>query len=194
MTGEQKVPQMNPIFLIVGPPAVGKSTTSRALAARFSKSIHIPVDDLRMMVVSGRLLPGPEWSDELAQQIALARASAAEAALKYHRAGFGVVIDDFWDAEHLNDYQALLGHPHFHKVVLYPRQEAAHQRNRQRSEGSPELAYIDEGIQIVYRQLNASAARLAEDGWVVVDTTALSVDETVQAILRSSNLGTFFTI
>ena len=114
--------------------------------------------------------------------------------MKYHRAGFGVVIDDFWDAEHLTDYQALLDHPHFHKVVLYPRQEAAHQRNRQRSEGSPELAYIDEGIQIVYRQLNASAARLAEDGWVVVDTTALSVDETVAAILRSSNLGTFLTI
>ncbi len=185
---------MNPIFLIVGPPAVGKSTTSRALAARFSKSIHIPVDDLRMMVVSGLLLPGPEWSDELAQQIALARQSAAETALKYHRAGYGVVIDDFWDAEHLTDYQALLGHPHFHKVVLYPKQEAAHQRNRQRSEGSPEVAYIDEGIQIVYRQLNASAARLAEDGWGVVDTTALSVDDTVAAILRISNSETSLTL
>ncbi|MBN1372786.1 MAG: AAA family ATPase [Anaerolineaceae bacterium] len=185
---------MKPIFLIVGPPAVGKSTTSRALAACFSKSIHMPVDDLRMMVVSGLLLPGPVWSDELAQQIALARQSAAEAALIYHRTGFGVVIDDFWDAEHLNDYQALLGHPHFHKVVLYPRQEAAHQRNRQRAEGSPELAYIDEGIEIVYRQLNASAARLAEDGWVVVDTSALSVDETVAAILQASNLGDFLTI
>ncbi len=185
---------MNSIFLIVGPPAVGKSTTSRALAARFSKSIHIPVDDLRMMVVSGLLLPGPEWSDELAQQIALARQSAAWAALKYYQAGFSVVIDDFWDSEHLTDYQALLDHPHFHKVVLYPRQDAAHQRNRQRSEGSPEVAYIDEGIQIVYRQLKASAVRLAEDGWVVVDTTALSVDETVAAILQASNLGDFLTI
>ncbi len=185
---------MNPIFLIVGPPAVGKSTTSRALAARFSKSIHIPVDDLRMMVVSGRLLPGPEWSDELAQQIALARQSAAWAALNYFQAGFSVVIDDFWDAEHMNDYEALLGHPHFHKVVLYPKQEAAHQRNRQRSEGSPEVAYIDEGIQIVYRQLNASAARLAEDGWGVVDTTALSVDDTVAAILRISNSETSLTL
>lgn len=185
---------MNPIFLIVGPPAVGKSTTSRALAGRFSKGIHIPVDDLRMMVVSGRLLPGPEWSDELAQQIALARQSAAETALKYHRAGYGVVIDDFWDAEHLNDYQVLLGQPNFSKVVLYPRQDAAHQRNRQRSEGSPEQSYIDEGIQIVYRQLNASAARLAEDGWVVVDTTDLGVDETVAAILQVSNSGTLLTI
>jgi len=176
---------MNSIFLIVGPPAVGKSTTSRALAARFSKSIHIPVDDLRMMVVSGLLLPGPEWSDELAQQIALARQSAAEAALIYHRAGFDVVIDDFWDAEHLTDYQALLDHSNFHKVVLYPRQEAAHRRNRQRTDNDPELAYIDEGIQIVYRQLNSVAGRLPEEGWVVVDTTALNVDETVTAILRS---------
>ena len=49
---------MHPIYLVVGPPAVGKSTTSGALAARFPKSLHIPVDDFRNMVVSGIELPG----------------------------------------------------------------------------------------------------------------------------------------
>jgi len=94
----------------------------------------------------------------------------------------------------LTDYQALLDHSNFHKVVLYPRQEAAHRRNRQRTDNDPELAYIDEGIQIVYRQLNSVAGRLPEEGWVVVDTTALNVDETVTAILRSSNLEDLLTI
>ncbi|HRL14538.1 MAG TPA: hypothetical protein PKX07_21830, partial [Aggregatilineales bacterium] len=95
---------MNPIYVVVGPPAVGKSTTSRALAARFPKSIHIPVDDLRNMVVSGLMLPGAVWSDGLAQQITLARTSAASMALAYHTAGFAVVIDDFWDPNHAADY------------------------------------------------------------------------------------------
>lgn len=83
---------MNPMFLLVGPPAVGKSTTSRALAARFPKSLHIPVDDLRNMVVSGIALPGADWSDDLAQQVTLARTSVVHMALTYHNAGFVVVI------------------------------------------------------------------------------------------------------
>jgi tRNA A37 N6-isopentenylltransferase MiaA len=36
------------MFLIAGPPAVGKSSTSRALAARFPRCLYIPVDDIRM--------------------------------------------------------------------------------------------------------------------------------------------------
>ena len=177
---------MKPIFLVVGPPAVGKSTTSRLLAARFSKSVHIPVDDVRNMVISGLLLPQARWSDELAQQVALARTSVVQMALNYHAAGFVVVIDDFWDADHLADYQTLLDHPNFHKIVLYPGQDTAHQRNLQRSGASPVRGYIDEGIQIVYRQLRAVAPQLTRQGWVVVDSTALSADETVAAILQQS--------
>ena len=180
----QSQPATNPIFLVVGPPAVGKSSTSRALASRFAKSLHIPVDDLREMVISGKLLPGAVWSEALARQVALARSSAVHMALTYHRAGFVVVIDDFWDAEHLSDYQALLSHPALRRIVLFPGQSAAHQRNLQRSGASPARAYIDEGIQIVYQQLNASLPQLQGQGWMLVDTTALSIAETVTAILE----------
>lgn len=177
---------MNPIFLVVGPPAVGKSTTSRALAARFARSIHIPVDDIRDMVVSGRVLPSAVWSDELAQQISLARASVVQMAAKYHGAGFGVVIDDFWDPNHRSDYQALLGHPRLHRILLYPAQDEAHQRNLQRSGGSPARAYIDEGIQIVYQQLKPMLPQLAQEGWLIMDTSALDVEATVTAILQQT--------
>jgi hypothetical protein len=177
---------MLPIYLIVGPPAVGKSTTSRALASRFPKSIHIPVDDIRNMVVSGIELPGVDWSDELVLQIALARKGAAHMALYYQEAGFVVVIDDFWDADHISDYALLLDHPAFNKIVLYPAQGSAHQRNLQRAGDSPARTYIDRGIEIVYQQLNASAPQLEQDGWIVVDSTTLGIEDTVVRILEST--------
>lgn len=175
---------MNQIFLIVGPPAVGKSTTSKALAARFPKSIHIGVDDLRDMVVSGLLLPSATWSDELAQQINLARGSAVHMALAYRDAGFAVVIDDFWDGNHPTDYQALLGQADVHKIVLYPVQDEAHRRNLQRSGDSPARSYIDEGIRIVYQQLNPVISQLGESGWHVLDTSRLDIEASVRAILN----------
>jgi predicted kinase len=175
---------MNPIFLVVGPPAVGKSTTSRLLAAQFLKSLHIPVDDIRNMVVSGLLLPAAHWSEDLTIQVALARKSVAQIAINYHEAGYAVVIDDFWDNDHLSDYQALLDHPGLHKVVLLPSQETAHQRNLRRSGESPARVFIDEGIQIVYQQLHSDVPQLLQQGWVVVDSTSLSADETVATILQ----------
>ena len=86
---------MPPIFLIVGAPATGKSTASRALAARFPKSIAIGVDDLRNMVIGGVIHPSAEWSDELVAQLQLARKSALLMARTYHAVGYTVVIDDF---------------------------------------------------------------------------------------------------
>lgn len=180
---------MNLIFLIVGPPAVGKSTTSRALAARLPKSIHIPVDTIRDMVVSGIALPGAEWSAELAQQVALARRSVVHMALSYQEAGFGVVIDDFWDPEGLADYRALFSQPGLLRVILFPRQEQAHQRNRQRSGENAGRDYIDQGIQIVYQHLRDNIARLTKEGWLVVDSTYLRVEQTVDAILEQTGSG-----
>jgi len=177
------------MFLLVGPPAVGKSTTSRALATRFPKSLHIPVDDLRNMVVSGIALPGADWSDDLTQQVTLARTSVVHMALTYHNAGFVVVIDDFWNPSHRSDYQALINHPDVHKIILYPGQGEAHRRNLQRSGDSPARAYIDEGVQIVYQQLSAALPQLAQEGWLVVDTTTLSVEATVTAILQLARVG-----
>lgn len=177
---------MTPIFVVVGPPAVGKSTTSRALAARFAKSLHIPVDNIREMVVSGLRLPSADWSDELVQQLSLARASVSHMALTYREAGFAVVIDDFMDPNHDSDYQTLLNEPEVHMVLLYPSQSEAHQRNLRRSGNSSARAYIDDGIRTVYEQLKAALPQLKQEGWHVLDTSLLSVEDTVMAILRLS--------
>jgi len=178
----------NPLFIIIGPPAVGKSTTSQAIAAHFPKSIHIPVDDLRDMVVSGLVLPGTVWSDELAQQISLARSTVVHMAHSYQAAGFVVVIDDFWDAGHPRDYEDLFRLPNLHRIVLLPQQAEAHQRNLDRSGDSPARAYIDGGIRFVYEQLITALPQLQREGYLIIDTTNLSVEATVATILQRSGV------
>ena len=110
-------------------------------------------------------------------------------ALTYHSAGFVVAIDDFWDPNHRSDYRALLSHPDIHKIVLYPGQGEAHRRNLERSGEGPARAYIDEGVRIVYQQLNAAIPQLVQEGWLVVDTTALTVEATVTRILQRMAAG-----
>lgn len=178
---------MQPVFILIGPPAVGKSTTSKALASRFNRSIHIPVDDIRDMVISGLVLPSLEWGPELIQQISLARESVIHMALNYRRAGFAVVIDDFLDPHQLSEYQAFLNEPRIYKFVLYPNQDTAHARNFQRAGDDPARDYLDEGIRLVYQQLKFMVEPLRKDGWIVLDTTELSIEETVGEILKHSS-------
>jgi predicted kinase len=177
---------MEPIFLVVGGPAVGKSTTSRALAATFPRSVHIPVDDLRHMVVSGLSLPEPDWGEELMAQVRLAREAAIRMALDYAEAGFAVVLDDFWDPPGLVEYRTLLGRHGTHKVLLYPTADVAHRRNRARS-GDQGDSYIDEAIPIAYEILVPVIGRLPAEGWLVLDTTGLDVEASVAAILQHAN-------
>lgn len=186
MTDSLSLDGRAPIFLIIGIPATGKTTTSRALASRFPMALHIPVDDLRMMVVSGLVLPGPEWTEALVEQVSLARRSAARMALAYREAGFTAVIDDFLDSNTPGDYRELLQQPGVRRAVLLPTQEEARRRNHKRSGGGPDAAYIDDGIRFFYDTARELAARLSDEGWLVIDNTALTVEETVDAILRVS--------
>jgi Chloramphenicol phosphotransferase-like protein len=182
----------SPIFLVVGAPAVGKSTTSRALAARFQRSIHIPVDDLRDMVVSGRVVPNPEWTASLVEQLGLARRSAIGCALRYADAGFAVVIDDFWDPLDLVEYDEVPADRSLHRVLLRPDREEALRRNFGRHGDEPVRALLDAGIHHVYDLLDAPSAqaRLGRDRWLVLDTTKLTIDAAVDRILEDARVTT----
>ena len=178
---------MAQIYLVTGAPASGKSTAGHALAARFPKSIHINVDILREMVVSGLELPSPEWPLELAEQLRLARESATHIALTYNKAGFTVVIDDFWDPNsQLIEYTDLFSALQVRKVVLYPTEEQALERNSKRFEPGETRDYLYGGIRHSYNHLNKVIHELIENGWIVLNTTNDSVEETVSKILESS--------
>lgn len=176
---------MNPIFLLVGAPAVGKSTSAKALAEKFPKSIHISVDTLRDMVVSGFALPGGVWGADLIEQLIVARTSASQMAKIYNKAGFAVVIDDFWDPNSsLSEYEALFQNPNVQRVLLFPSQQAAEARNIKRSGSSEAGAYIADGIRLVYGSLNNVVPTLQREGWLIVDTSDKTVDETIDYILK----------
>lgn len=152
----------------------------------FNKSVHIPVDDLRELVVPGITYPGI-WNDLLIEQLTLARTSAALMGLKYSRAGFAVVVDNFWDPyNQLQEYGQLFPVAHFHKVLLYPSQQAAEERNLKRAGGDERNAYIAAGIQLVYGALAAKISNFECQGWIVVDTTDKSVEMTVVYILTQT--------
>ena len=171
---------MPPIFLLAGAPAVGKSTTAHALAAHFQKSLHIPVDDIRSMVVSGVEHPGAAWCQGLTEQLALARECVTQMALSYRSTGFTVAIDDFWDPNSmLREYQRLFQSPEVHRILLYPSRQAAEVRNQKR-DGS---AYIADGIRTVYENLQAEIPILEREGWRIVDTTDMDIAATISYIL-----------
>ena len=183
-------PSVNPasIFLVVGAPAVGKSTVSRALAQRFERSVHIPVDDLRDMVASGRILPSPDWSMGLVEQIGLARRSAVAMAGHYAEAGFAVVLDDFWDPPGLLEYRELPEGRPLHRVLLRPPREVALERNYGRHGEDPVRPYLDEGIELVYGAYDAAREQLDREGWFVLDNSDLSPDEAAARIVESAGL------
>lgn len=175
---------MSPIFLVAGAPAVGKSTTAHALAAQFKKSMHISVDDIREMVVSGVVRPGGIWDQPLIEQLALARESAIQMAITYNKAGFVVVVDDFWDPNsQLREYGPLFQHPDAYKILLFPSQQVAEERNLKRSSSIEGSRYIADGIRVVYDKLKTDIIGLDDQGWIIVDTSNKNVDATVKQIL-----------
>ena len=183
-------PSVNPapIFLVVGAPAVGKSTVSRALARRFERSIHIPIDDLRDMVASGRILPSPDWSAGLVEQIGLARRAAIAMAVGYAEAGFAVVLDDFWDPPGLLEYRELPDGRPFHRVLLRPPRAVALERNSGRRGEDPARSLLDAGIHHVYGLLDAAGEQLDREGWLVLNNTDLSPDEAAARIVAEAGL------
>jgi 2-phosphoglycerate kinase len=58
---------MSRILLMTGPPGSGKTLIASEIAKHFPKSIHIKVDDLREMMVSGIKLPEDGWLEETNQ-------------------------------------------------------------------------------------------------------------------------------
>ena len=177
-----------PVFLVVGAPAVGKSTTSRALATRFARSVHIPVDHLRDMVIAGRAVPNPTWSEALVEQVGLARRTAIGAAVRYAYAAFAVVIDDFWDPPGLLEYRELSDDRLLHRILLRPPRHVALERNVGRHGEDPVRILLDTGIHHVYGLLDVAQEQLDREGWLVLDNAELSPDEAAARILEVADL------
>jgi predicted kinase len=168
------------IWLISGAPGAGKSTVSAALCRRFPLAVHIPVDDIRDWVRSGFANP-VEWTAETTRQFVLARRGAARIAADYSDSGFVAVLDDIVRESQLEQYTDYLGETELQKVLLNPSLETVLARN-----AAPGRKPFDAGIlEAACRGLHPLLLEenTAERGWIVVDSTTLDIEQTIDAIV-----------
>lgn len=175
-------PRCGPIFLITGTPGAGKSSVARGLMQRYPHGLHLPLDDLRAWVVAGNAPPVPEWTEETTRQFTLSRRAAASVARLYADAGFAVAIDDVIFP---SEAEALFGEAFrgcaVHRVAVRPSVEVALARNAARMTKPFDPALLTATIRDLDRAMRTQP--FDDYGWLVIDTSALSVEETVDGIL-----------
>ncbi len=167
------------IYLVTGLMASGKSTVGQALAERLPKSVHLRGDTFRKMIVNGQAeMVGVELSEEAKAQLHLRYELAAAAARQYADAGFEVVYQDIILGDELKAAEKRFkGYP-LSIVVLCPDAETIALREAARPKtGYQRLEDIPEFDRVLREQTPKIGL------WL--DTSELSVDETVDAILEA---------
>ena len=169
------------IYLITGLMASGKSTVAQALAERLPKSVHLRGDTFRKMIVNGREeMVGLRLKKPAEAQLNLRYEIAAEVAKRYADAGFAVVYQDIIIGPALQEAVDRFKGYDLSVVVLAPDAETLALREKAR----PKTGYQRlEDIPGFDKILRDETPKLGE--WL--DTSWLSVDETVDAILDPSS-------
>jgi chloramphenicol 3-O-phosphotransferase len=170
------------IWIISGAPGAGKSSVSDALCQRFARAVHIPVDDIRDWVKSGFASP-VEWTAETSRQFALARRGAARIAADYAEAGFVTVLDDVIRESQLDQYADSLGNIPLRKVLLNPSLETVLARNAAPGRKPFDSSILEAACRGLHPLLVGE--NTAECGWIVVDSTKLDIEQTIDAILKA---------
>jgi len=154
--------------------AAGKSTVAQGLAERLPKAAHLRGDVFRRMIVSGRVDPAPGSEALWLDQLRLRQDLAVQAAIGYARAGFSVVYQDILLAD-LGRVVAALADWNPGVVVLCPQAETLAARDAARAK----TGYGGWSAEAFDALLRAETPRIG----LWLDTTGLTPDETVDAIL-----------
>ncbi len=166
------------VILITGIMAVGKSTIAQHLAERLPTSVHLRGDLFRRMIVNGRAEMGLALAEEAYTQLMLRYQLAISVAKQYVGAGFTVVYQDIVIGKELMQVVDEFTGEQLFVVVLCPSAEAIAEREegRNKSGYSPSFTVAD-----FDRQFRAETPRVG----LWLDSSTLSVDETVAAILAN---------
>lgn len=164
------------IYLITGVMASGKSTVAQRLAERLPRAAHLRGDVFRRMIVSGREEMRPDAPEEALRQLELRYRLAAQAARTYWSAGFDVVLQDNYYGSALPRMLGLLEGAPVRVIALCPSAEAVAAREAAR--GKKGYGGYEP------RALCESFLRETPRIGLWLDTTNMTVDETVDRILR----------
>ncbi len=166
-----------PILILSGVPGAGKSSVARAWLQTFPRGLHLPVDDLRELVVSGTAHPSLQPNPEVTRQFSLARQVAFGAAHLYAREGFAVALDDVLWPHDPDTFLGVAAQLPVTRVLLRPSLEAALRRNRERTHKPFDTATLAPIIEGLHAGMSPAAFKAA--GWRVLDSSDLTLEETV---------------
>ena len=169
---------VQPVVLITGISAAGKSTIADLLARRFDRGVHVKGDIYRRMVVTGRHEMTSQRSDEAWSQLRLRHRLGAATADAYHEAGFSVVVQDVVIGSELAGYVAAIHSRPLVVVVLTPRADVVARREAKRSK----VAYRD-GFNSI-RELDTALRRETPSIGLWLDNSDQEPNETVDEIIE----------
>ncbi|MDQ6697968.1 MAG: AAA family ATPase [Actinomycetota bacterium] len=169
---------VQPVVLVTGISASGKSTVGERLARRFSRGVHVKGDVFRRMVVAGRQDMTLPPSEEALSQLRLRYRLGAATADAYHAAGFSVVVQDVVIGSVLADYAAAIRSRPLVVVVLTPRIEVVARREAERAK----VAY--RGGLASIEQLDDALRHQTPSMGLWLDNSDQQPDETVEEIIE----------
>lgn len=166
------------VLIVTGLMAAGKSTVAQALAERLPRAVHLRGDVFRRMIAGGRVEMSPEPDPEAVAQLHLRYELARMVAARYAEAGFMVIYQDILLEDDLPATVAALARWKPGVVVLDPGSAALAARDAARAKTGYGGGWTPERM--------APALERTPRLGLWLDTAALSVDETVAAILADA--------
>jgi len=170
---------MSQILLLTGPPGAGKTTASKEFAETANGTwALIEQDAIRQLVKAGFKNPSDPWTKDTETQMNVSIAICGDMAKRYQQAGINCIIDCFvtLDPYVLDKWQAALEGTAYEIIVFLPKVEKAIAQNNQRL-GDARL-----NEELVTQQHGEFSAWQGNPQATVLDTTAMNVNDAVQAI------------